>query len=77
MIASAQKINLEIVAYLLIKILELFTSEFKYLRIGVSKKDVFTLTLCLFLDGTSFEIQRGSKLFRKRCQNFALLILSR
>ena len=38
MIASTWKINLEIVAYLLIKVLELFTSEFEYLGIKVTKK---------------------------------------
>ena len=31
MIASAWKINVELVAYLLIKLLELFTSEFEFL----------------------------------------------
>ena len=41
MIASTWKINLEIVVYLLIEVLELFTSEFKYLGIKVSKKTAF------------------------------------
>ena len=39
MIASTGKINLEIVTYLLIKTLELFTSEFEYLGIKVSKSE--------------------------------------
>ena len=38
MIASTLKISLEIVAYLLIKSLELFTSELAYLGKKVSKK---------------------------------------
>ena len=38
MIASTLKINMEIDAYLLIKVLELFTSEFEYLGTKVSKK---------------------------------------
>ena len=38
MIASNMKINLEIVAYLLIKVLELFTSEFEYLGIKTNNK---------------------------------------
>ena len=41
MIASTWKINLEIVAYLIIKILESFTSKFKYLGIKVNKKSDF------------------------------------
>ena len=77
MIASTWKINLEIVAYLLIKVLELFTSEFEYLGIKVSKKSGFILISHLFLDGTSFKIERNGKLFRKRCQNFTSRILSR
>ena len=57
MIASTSKINLEIVAYLLIKVLELFTSKFKYLGIKVSKKSDFYLILCLFMDGTFSKIE--------------------
>ena len=37
MIASTWKINLEIIAYLLINLLELFTSKFEYLGIKVRK----------------------------------------
>ena len=77
MIASTWKINLEMVVYLSIKILELFTSKFKYLGIKVSKKSNFYLILCLFLDGTFSKIERDGKLFRKRCQNFTSRILSR
>ena len=70
MTASTWKINLEIVAYLLIKVLDLFTSEFEYLVIKVCRKSGFILILCLFLDGTSSKMKRDGKLFRKRCQNF-------
>ena len=48
-------------AFLLIKVLELFTSEFKYLGIKVSKS-AFILIPCLFLDGTSFKVERDGKL---------------
>ena len=75
MTASTWKIKLEIAAYLLIKFLYLFTSEFEYLVIKVSRKRFWFCVL--FLDGTSSKIKRGCKLFRKRCQNFASRILSR
>ena len=74
---STWKINLEIVAYLLIKALDLFTSELVYLVIKVSRKRGFILILCPFLDGTSSKIKRDGKLFRKRCQDFTSRILSR
>ena len=38
MTVSTRKINFAIVAYLLIKVLELFTSQFEYIGIKVSKK---------------------------------------
>ena len=72
-----EKINLKIVAYFLIKILELLTSEFQYLGIKVSKKKTgFILISCLSLDSTSFKIERNGKPFRKRCQNFTSRTLS-
>ena len=77
MINSTGKINLEIVAYLLIKILELFTSKLKYHGIKVSRKSDFHLILCLFPDGTFSKIERDGKLFRKRFQDFTSPILSR
>ena len=76
MITSAWKINLEIVAYLLIKVLELFIFESEYLGIKVSKKSGFILILCLFLDDTFSKTERDGKLFRKRCQSFTFRILS-
>ena len=72
-----EKINFESVACLLIKVLELYTSEFEYLGINVSKKSGFILILCLFVDDTFSKIERDGKLFRKRCQNFIFRILSR
>ena len=71
------KKNLEIVAYPLIKVLELFTSEFGYLGIKVREKSGFILILCLFLDDTFSKIERDGKLFRKRCKNFKSCTLSR
>ena len=56
MTASTWKISPGIVAYLLIKVLDLFTSEFEHLVIKVSRKSGFVLTLCLFLGGTSSKI---------------------
>ena len=38
MTISTRKINFVIVAYLLIKVLELFTCQFEYIGIKVSKK---------------------------------------
>ena len=76
MITSTWIINLEIVAYLLIKVLGFFSSEFEYLGMKVSKKNDFILILCLFLDGIFFKIERDGKLFRKKCQNFTSRILS-
>ena len=69
MTASTWKINLEIVAYLLIKVLDLLTSEFEYLVIKVSRKSGFILILYLFLDGISSKIKRDSKLFTKRASH--------
>ena len=77
MIGSTWKINLEIVGHLLIKLLELFTSEFKYRGIKVRKKSGFILVFCLFLGGTSSKTERNGKVFRKRCQNFTFDVLSR
>ena len=71
MIASTWKINLEIVAYLLIEILELFIWN------KSKQKSNFYLILCLFLHDTFPKIERDGKLVRKRCQNFTFLILSR
>ena len=51
------KINLEIVSYLSIKVLDLFTSEIEYLVIKVSRKIGIISILCLFLDGTSSKIK--------------------
>ena len=77
MIASTWKTKLEIVAYLLIKVLELLTSKFKYLGIKVSKKATF-IWFWFFFSMTLFpKIERDGKLFRKRCQNFVSRILSR
>ena len=60
-----------------LKVLDLFTSEFEYLVIKVSRKSGFILILSLFLDGTSSKIKRDGKLFRKRYQNFTSGILTR
>ena len=76
MITSAWKINLEIVAYLLIKVLALFFFESEYLGIKVGKKSGFILILCLFLDDTFSKTERDGKLFRKSCQSFTFQILS-
>ena len=49
------------------------------IRISWSKseqKSGFILISCLFLNGTSLIVERDSKLFRRRCQNFTLRILS-
>ena len=73
MITSTWKINLEIVAYLLINGLEIFIFEFEYLGIKLNKKSGFTLILCLFTDDTFSKTERDGKLFRKRCQNFSIL----
>ena len=71
------KINLEVVTYLLIKFLDLFTSELEYLGIKVSKKSGFILILWFFVDDTFSKIKRDGKLFRKRLQNFTSWTLSR
>ena len=47
MIASAWKINVELVAYLLIKLLELFTSEFEFLGKKWAKKAAL-VWFCVF-----------------------------
>ena len=65
MIASTWKIDLEIVSYLLIKVLDSFTTEFEYLVIKVSKKGGFISILYLFLDDTFFKIEREGKLIGK------------
>ena len=65
MIASTWKINLEIVSYLLIKVLDSFTTEFEYLVIKVSKKGGFISILHLFLNDTFFKIEREGKLIGK------------
>ena len=75
MTASTWKINLEIVAYLLIKVLDLFTSEPEYLVIKVSRKSGFDSVF--FLDGTASKLKRDGKLFRKRFHIFISRILSR
>ena len=74
MTASTWKINLEIVAYLLIKVLDLFTSEFEYLVIKVSRKAAL-FRFCVFFFFK--DEKKNGKLFRKICQNFTSRILSR
>ena len=60
-----------------LKVLDLFTSEFEYLVIKVSRKSGFILILCLFFRWHFFKIKRDGKLFKTRCQNFTSHILSR
>ena len=59
-----------------LKVLDLFTSEFEYLLIKVSRKSGFILILSFFR-WHFFKIKRDGKLFKTRCQNFTSHILSR
>ena len=64
MTASTLQINLEIVAYLLIKDLDLFTSEVNYLVTKVSTKSGFILILCLFFRWHIFKDKKRWKAFQ-------------
>ena len=60
-----------------LKVLDLFTSEFEYLVIKVSRKKWFYFDSVSFFRWHFFKIKRDGKLFRTRCQNFTSHILSR